>query len=475
MFKVIIKKDISLMLKDLRIQIYSGIILLLFIMSAFTFVSNFKKEQKDFQRKVNLTNQSNEQYANNMMRFISQGRLYYFQKPAKEAIVINKTGFPKQIISSVTTFMPSVTSNKPHPKNNMSLSWLFIIGIIESFSALLFSYNAISLEKISGTFRLQVINNVSRISVFISKYLGLLFFFTLTNLLGMVISSVIIYLLLGTFFSQIIIGGIALLFLSVPFISFFIFSGILISMSRNYRSNIVVALSFWLLFVFIIPQFPYILADKIYKLQSQKDFQSEVRKKRWDTFDKWSEKYDDKKNGKYKVGGNMYLKEGYRSGAFYDMTQVTGKLYKKRLLNSVKQLEIINKILLISPYTILENSLSKILDLGLERFKGELSQFEEFQNNLRSKFKEIDSKDKKSLHLYYSLAYGDKEVLEDSGLTPFTAQPYPNPNELILTKYHKENLTKRINNSLLGISILLALNLLVLSISIFKISKFDVR
>jgi ABC-type transport system involved in multi-copper enzyme maturation permease subunit len=475
MFKIVITKDISLMLKDLRIQIYSGIILLLFIMSAFTFVSNLKKEQKDFQRKINLTYQSNEQYAKNMMRFISNGHLYYFQKPTKEAVVIYKTGFPTKIVSSVTTFTPKSNSKKHHPKNNMSLSWLFIIGIIESFLALLFSYNSISLEKINGTFRLQIINNVSRISVFISKYLGLLLFLTLINLLGMVISSIIIYLLLGTFFSQIIVGGIALLILSVPFLSFFIFSGILISMSRNYRSNIVVALSFWLLFVFIIPQLPYILSNKIYKLQNLSEFRNEVQKQRWAVYDKWSKKYDNKKTGEYKVGGNAYLNEGYRSSAFYEMTEVAGKLYKKRLLDSVKQLEMINKILLISPYSILENSLCEILDLGVERFKNELNQFEEFQSNLRTKFKEIDSKDEKSLHLYYEGAFYDKEVVANKGLTPFTAQPYPNPNELVLTKYIKTNLVKRINKSMLGIMILFALNLIVLSISIFKITRFDVR
>ena len=474
MLKTIIKKDISLMLKDLKIQIYCSIILILFIMSSFTFVSELKKEQKKFQNEINTQFQLNEQYTNNMMRFISEGRLNYFQKPSKEAIVVNKTGFPTHITSSPTAFIPKIVTLKPHPKNNISLSWLFIIGIIESFSALLFSYNAISMEKLNGTFRLQLINNVSRISVFLSKYLGLLLFFTFLNIIGMTVSSSLIYLLLGTFFSQIATGGIALMVLSIPFISFFILSGLLISMSKDYRSNIVVALSFWLLFSFIIPQLPFLLADKIYKLQNQNEFVKEYQKKMWNKFDKWSKKYDDEKTGQFKVGGNGFLKEGYRSGAYYEMSQVKGKLYKKRILDSIRQINLINKILMISPYSILENSLCKIMELGVYKLDKEVSQFEEFQAEIEAKLKRIDSENPKSLHLFYNGAWSDRNVLTDN-LVPFSDKPYPNPNELILTKFSKDSLTNKINKSLINILILIVFNLVTLSVSILKIRQFDVR
>lgn len=244
-------------------------------------------------------------------------------------------------------------------------------------------------------------------------------------------------------------------------------------MSRNYRTNIVVALAFWLIFVFIIPNLSFIIGENIHKLQSGVDFEKEWMNEYWVTQKKWTDKYD--KDGVNKVGGNSYLAEGYRTAAVYEMNQGRGKIYKKRMLNAAKQIDTINKLSFISPYSVLEISMENLLELGLNKFRNEMAQFEEHQNNIEQKLKMYDNKDETSMHLFYSWAYGDQGVVSGKSITPFTIKPYPEPNELVLTNYKKDSLGVRIHRTLIPIIMLFSLSLLMLTICVLRIIKLDVR
>ena len=475
MLKKVLKKDILVSLKDRKIQIFMMIILLLYLLSAVTFISTYKKEREQFFNDVKQQYKMNEKYSENMMKFISEGSLYYFKKPVLTSIIFPENGYPTKIVSEVCSFRPRIVEKKAHSKNNMYLSWLFIIGVIESFTALLFSYDAISKEKKSGTLRLKIVNGVSRFKVFISKYLNLIILFTFANILGIFLSVIFFNLIFGIHSFYLVLNAALLILVSLPFISFFILLGLIISTSKNNQTNIVVALAFWLLLVFIIPNISIIIGEKIQKLKSERQYEKEWRSTWRKVYSKWTEKYDDREKGIHKVAGNSYLEEGYRAKAVYEMGNKVGRVYEKQLNESIRQLEVIQKISMVSPYSLLEISISRIAELGLPKLKSEMKQLKEFQNKVENKLKQYDKKDENSLHLFYDWSYSDRKAVDEDGLTPFTDMPYPEPSELILTNYKNKKIAVRIKRALPAVMILVVINIFIVIFAFLKIRKLDVR
>jgi len=471
----LLRKDFKLLLNDLRIQIFSAITLIMFLLSAFSFVSIMKEQQESFFNRIKLANERMKPYSENTMRLISEASFSYYQPPMVEDIFLSRKGFPTRFSSEFTAFSPRVSNFTQQNKQNMSLNWLFIIGVIQSFAALLFSYDAISREKADGTLRLKVVGGVSRISILISKYLSLLFLFCVTNFLGFLISSTILILFFGIIAKVLFTGVVGLFVISIFFLSFFIFSGLLISMSRNIRNNIVVALSFWLLFIFIIPNIAVIVGETLYPLPSNKELGEQSMKISMDSWNQWTSKYDNHESGINKVGGNGFLAEGYRAAAVYERSVLRGKLKKETLLDSAKQIKLVESISQISPYSVISTIMESLLDIGLNRFHNELEQFAEKHSQIINKIKDFDNSDERSLHLFYIWAYSDLGAVADQNIVPFTDKPYPNPNELIVTDYEKEKLSDRIIKVLPGIGILLLLNFIIFSLCYIKSYRLDIR
>ena len=148
--------------------------------------------------------------------------------------------------------------------------YLFIIGIVMSLLALLFSYDAISGEREHGTLRLTLANAVPRDAVLLGKWIGgylSLFFPSATALLfGILIVAwhpavpltMVDAAVLGLLFL------IALLYLAI-----FFCIGIFISaISPTTDSAVVRCLLIWLLFVLIIPNGAPRLAQRFLPLPS---------------------------------------------------------------------------------------------------------------------------------------------------------------------------------------------------------------
>jgi len=477
MFKELIKKDLLLFLKDLKFQIFTFWIILFFVVSAVTGRLNLNKASEAAKSELNTYRQQIGVTADNMQNLLSDGIKMHIL-PGEEDLILQKDGFPTKLTSDIVTYRPRFVLVNGSG-SGFNLDFMFIIGIIASFAALLFSYNAMSDEKERGTFRLQSIAGAGRVKVLFSKFAALFLLFTVVFGLGFAFALLLLLIVQGSLSVPFLLQIMAFYLLSLIFISFFILGGMLISLSKNSRAAIIVALSFWLLFIIIIPKTAVVIADKIVPLNSVAENNRLMNEAYRKEYESWSSKYDNVINptsgiSENHVGGNGFLKDGIRAKANQSSDEKQSQMRIQILKKHAEQYETYDLIASISPYYLLGKINEIILDLGYFRQQRAEKQFAIRQAALVKALKAADLTDKTSLHQFYSYARWDKNVVEDQGLTPFSQQPLPDKN-LLTVEYQSAPFSDRFAAVLPWLAALVGLNLIVLSVCVYKTVKYDIR
>ncbi len=166
------------------------------------------------------------------------------------------------------------------------MDFTFIVTIVFSLFAILFTYNLINGEREGGTLRLVFSNSLPRSTFIGAKFLG--------SWLGLVfplLIPILIGLLMVLFFKVPLSSDdwfkiILLISISILYLTFFCALGILVSSLTKYSSvSFLILLVAWIVFVFIIPRIGVMTASQLVdvptvaELESQKDAYS---KNRWE-------------------------------------------------------------------------------------------------------------------------------------------------------------------------------------------------
>ncbi|MDR2763850.1 MAG: ABC transporter permease [Tannerella sp.] len=159
----------------------------------------------------------------------------------------------------------------PYMNSYFSIDYTNLMIYIISFFCICFSYNAFSGEKEDGTLRLMLSNSVSRASIIIAKFLGLLTVFLIPLLLGFMISCLIFEL------SPALEMGVAeyaktgyFFFVSALLICLTLLTGFVVSAltQRSYVS-LIVCLVCWAVMAIIIPNVSWIVTAQTDKIPAE--------------------------------------------------------------------------------------------------------------------------------------------------------------------------------------------------------------
>lgn len=171
------------------------------------------------------------------------------------------------------------------------IDFVFVVQVIFSLFAILFTYDAVNGERESGTLRLVFANSVSRVQYVVAKVAGM-WLGLIIPLLVPVLLSILLVLLFGVQFSEADwIRLLALMGLSLVYVTFFIVLGVLLSsVTRRSSSSFLVALVVWIAFVLIIPRAGVMAAGQIVDVPGLAEIES-----RRDAFakDKWAAYMED--------------------------------------------------------------------------------------------------------------------------------------------------------------------------------------
>ena len=252
LLKTIIAREFLNNILNLRFMI--GLVLCLIITVACTIIlsHDYRQELTDYNIRVNMQDDFLSNYA-------TRGRMFRtipHQKPPERfrPLIIgisgdeNSTSFDDNPLSILF----------PH------LDFLFIVTIIMSLLALLFSYDTITGERQRGTLRLVIANSISRTIILFGKLVGgaasLLIPFILSLLVG------VLYINLNPNIQWDGLAWVELVLLtaaSVTFIMLFYLLGLMVSaFSRYSATSILSCLFLWVLLILVIPNVcPYISAQ----------------------------------------------------------------------------------------------------------------------------------------------------------------------------------------------------------------------
>ena len=132
-----------------------------------------------------------------------------------------------------------------------------------SFIAILFTYDAISGERETGTLSLLMSNSVSRATVLLGKFIGAFLTILLPLLIGILLNLMIVNASRLVSLSGDEWARVGIIFvISALYISIFLWLGLFISSQfSNSSSSLLVLLLIWIVFVVLIPNTMGVLAS----------------------------------------------------------------------------------------------------------------------------------------------------------------------------------------------------------------------
>jgi len=459
-------KDIRLILKDLKFQVFFLIMIALFILSAISTAITYKNQMEEYQ-----TNFRDYQELVKNIRLVQMLRatpLIVTSPPSPALLFSNYASTPDMVQSGVMFFEPHLSKYGKASTETFQLNWNFILGTLVSLFMLIMSFEAISHEKRAGTFRLLSISGSKRATILWHKYFAYMLIYFIAILLSAQISLILFFAISGTWSLAYMLKFLLILLISLPFASFFILLGMFISMAKNYRNAVVVIVFVWLFFVILVPKSTDILAKQISPLKTTTEY-AEERDKAWrDEYDIWSEKYG------RTVTSNMFIEERLRGQAVYAADEKRSLASQKELQDSIRQAQTIRNIASISPFAQFEAISEIIFDKGFYMLAYLQDATKRSITQISNLMKEQDNRDETSLHQFYSWASSDGGALEQ-GKVIFSSQVFEQPDLLFVSTIPTDDGLVKTLKILLRLLPILALNLVLVICSVVKLERLDIR
>ncbi|MHC4638726.1 MAG: ABC transporter permease subunit [Planctomycetota bacterium] len=251
MLKTIIAREFLNNILNLRFMIGLVFCLIITVVCIVILSHDYRQELADYNRRVNLQDEFMDNYATRGRMF----RMIPHQKPPERfrPLIIGISGD-----ENVESF-----DDNPLPILFPRLDFLFIVTIIMSLLAILFSYDAIAGERQSGTLRLVISNSISRTEILFGKFIGGTASLLIPFILALLVGTLYISLDPNIQWDGSAWAELALLTAaSITFITLFYLLGLMVSTFSKYSAvSILNCLFLWVLLILVIPNVcPYISA-----------------------------------------------------------------------------------------------------------------------------------------------------------------------------------------------------------------------
>jgi ABC-type transport system involved in multi-copper enzyme maturation permease subunit len=208
-----------------------------------------------------------------------------FREPSELAIFSNGVDEMLPNYMSTDYYDGLILSAETYLDNPLSvlygkIDFSFMVNIVMSLLAIVFTFNAVTGEKEEGTFKLIMSNSLDRWKILFSKIIGAFISISIPLIISILISLIIISLS-GTFemFNTDFLVKIGIILLiSFIYVLVFINLGIFIStMTHKSLNSKLMLLFIWVLFVLAIPKLSNMLTDVIHPVKSRQVLNLEKR------------------------------------------------------------------------------------------------------------------------------------------------------------------------------------------------------
>jgi ABC-type transport system involved in multi-copper enzyme maturation permease subunit len=266
MLSAIISKEFFSNILNLRFIVGLVLCVIISVACVMILTHDYEQELADYNLRVNLQDEFLSKYAHRNRI----GAMITSQKPPERfrPLII---GIPRE--ANLGSF-----DDNPLPVLFPPLDFLFIVTIVMSLLAMLFSYDAITGERQRGTLRLVISNSIPRAKILLAKFIGgttsLLIPFILSLLAGALYISINPAIQWdGSAWAEFSL----LIAASVTFISSFYLLGLLVSTFSRYSStSILTCLFLWVLLILVIPNMCPFISAQLHRIPSVNKIERQV-------------------------------------------------------------------------------------------------------------------------------------------------------------------------------------------------------
>ncbi|MFQ5629688.1 MAG: ABC transporter permease subunit [bacterium] len=293
MLKILIEKELKAMLLSPKFTATFAVCAILIILSVFVGINDYKASVKQHETASNLIDQE-------MREQTSWGNLYTRAHRKPDPMQIFVAGINNDIgrLSTITGFQQIKLQNSNYSDEPIFgvfrfVDLTFIVQIVLSLFAILFTYDAINGEREGGTLQLTFANAVPRVQYIVSKFigswLGLVLPLLIPILLGILLVMLYSVPMTGDHWARLF----TLLGVSFLYFTFFIAFGLLISaLTRRSVTSFLLLLVVWVTFVLIIPRAGVMLAGQIVPVSTVAEIEGQrdgYARERWKQHFEWME------------------------------------------------------------------------------------------------------------------------------------------------------------------------------------------
>jgi ABC-type transport system involved in multi-copper enzyme maturation permease subunit len=402
MLKTVLRRELLHNLYSLRFLISLVLLIGVFVAGSFSFVrghalklEKYRETRSEFLESMKTDAASNAtQLAVSQRNYPMRPRDNTFIADAKEKYLPNDVTFSAW---NVFAFQNKSGSANPFLKKYDELTWSFIVALIVSFVALMFTFDAVSGEKETKTLALSLSNPVSRGTLLLGKYVSAVLSVMTVVVVG-VIANLIVILLLGRIGWTAALAGEIIGFLAVAgllaasFAAFGLFSSVV---APNSNVSLLLALSFWLAFAVVVPNSSTFIAKSLYPIDSSEAVQKKVNTVLEDLSKSappgsWMMNSSNPFLPQHKLRANLQMKlllaeKSIRDDYYQAMFR---QFERTRLLTAV------------SPVSLFEYMTEAVVGGGYVRFHKVWGDMHVYQDQSLNFFKALDAADKDSPHWF---------------------------------------------------------------------------
>ncbi|MFV1980829.1 MAG: ABC transporter permease subunit, partial [Rhodothermia bacterium] len=278
MFRLLVERELKSIILSPKFVATFGISSLLMLLSLFIGIQEYNYSMRKYETAIRLTERQ------------LQGedswwgiRNTAYRKPDAMQVFVSGVDYDIGRLSQISTWTEVKLKNSAYSDDSLFaifrfVDFTFIVQVVLSLFAILFTYDAINGERESGTLKLALSNAVPRSRFVLAKFVGSWIGLTVPILIPMLL-SVLTVILLGVPMSG---DGWAklgtLLIASILYFTFFIALGILVSaLTKRSSVSFLILLVTWVTLVLIIPRAATMAAgqlvhvDPIAEVDAKKD------------------------------------------------------------------------------------------------------------------------------------------------------------------------------------------------------------
>jgi ABC-type transport system involved in multi-copper enzyme maturation permease subunit len=269
MFSTLIKKELRAIILSPKFASTFGICTILILLSVFIGIREYRDAVKQYETATQLVQQQLRE-ATSLRQVVTKA----YRKPNPMQVFVSGLSYDIGRYSPVDDLNSVKLSGSTYSEDTIFaifrfIDFAFIVQVVLSLFAILFTYNSISGEREDGTLKLVFSNAVPKAKFLMAKafgaWLGLVIPIAIPVLLGILLVVIM----------QVPFGGsdwirlIGLLAVSLLYFTFFIIIGVMLSASTRTASiSFLLGLVCWVFFVLIIPRAGTAAAGQLIRIPS---------------------------------------------------------------------------------------------------------------------------------------------------------------------------------------------------------------